>query len=829
MGNPLIQRRKMVDIAKYEVPLDKLRWQCNPSIFDFECTKDLAPLREFLGQDRAIRAIDFGLSMRHAGYNIYVAGITGTGKTSMVKTYIEKLVEERRAGEKDYNPDDWCYLHNFTDPDRPQVISLPQGKGKVFRDQISNLLQRLSEELAKAFTSEEYNSQKKHVTEESQGEQQQLFQEIQEESQRQGFILEMTNMGPVIAPVVDGKQLSQTEYMALDESLRKEIEEKRSELMKSIQNTFEKVQDLGRQVAEKLQNNDKAIADLTVSRLFNALTKEYENSENIPQYMGDLKSYTMDNLDMFKEKPEQGPSFLGIPQNYITHGRDPHLPFQINVFVDNSSTKGPPVIDEPNPNYTNVFGKIERRFLLGGYLTDHTMLKPGALHLSNGGYLLLNATDVLTNPGVWLALKRTIKTKQAGIEDPLEILGLISPQGMRPQPMPIDVKVVLIGDAIWYHLLSMYDEDFWEIFRVKADFDSEVARSDENMFAFAAFISGCCEECDLHHFDRTGVAKVVEYASRMVSDQEKLSSRFAQIKELIQEAEYWSRKNGTELVSAQHVEKAIEERTFRHNLPDERIREMMKQGTIMIDVDGGVIGQVNGLSIYMLGDVIFGKPSRITCNTFLGKGGVINIERESHLSGNIHDKGVLILSGYMGWKYAQDTPLSLSASLCFEQSYDGVEGDSASSAELYALLSSLSGIPIGQNIAVTGSVNQKGEIQPIGGVNQKIEGFFHVCQTKGLNGRQGVLIPRQNVRNLMLQQEVLDAVQEGKFHIYAAGTIDEGMEVLTGVKAGERKKDGTYAQGSINGKVNRQLKEMATKLRQLTVPSTEDKHNEEAE
>ncbi len=803
-----------MDIAKYRVPPDKLRWQCDPSMFDFECTKDLAPLQEFLGQDRAIRAIDFGLSMRHAGYNIYVAGITGTGKTSMVKTYIKKLVDERRAGEKDYNPEDWCYLYNFTDPDRPQILSLPQGRSKVFRDQISNLLQRLSEELAKAFTSEEYNLQRKRVTEESQAEQQQLFREIQEESQRQGFLLEITNIGPVITPLIDGKQLSQAEYMALDESMRKELEAKRTELMKSIQNTFEKVQELSRQVAEKLHSNDKAIADMTVSQLFNALTQEYKDTENISQYLVDLKSYTMDNLDMFKEKEQQGASFLGIPQNYITHGRDPYLPFQINVFVDNSNTKGPPVIDEPNPNYTNVFGKIERRFLLGGYLTDHTMLKPGALQLSNGGYLLLNATDVLTNPGVWLALKRTIRTKEVGIEEPLQALGLISPQGIRPQPMPLDVKVVLIGDVTLYHLLSMYDEDFWEIFKVKADFDFEVTRTDENMLAFAAFISGCCEECDLHHFDRTGVARVVEYASRMVADQEKLSSRFAQIKELVHEAEYWSRKNGVELVSAQHVEKAIEERTFRHNLPDERIREMMNKGTIMIDVDGEVVGQVNGLSIYMLGDVTFGKPSRITCNTFLGKGGVINIERESQLSGRIHDKGVLILSGYMGWKYAQDTPLSLSASLCFEQSYEGVEGDSASSTELYALLSSLSGIPIGQNIAVTGSVNQKGEIQPIGGVNQKIEGFFRVCQARGLDGKQGVLIPRKNLKNLMLRQEVVDAVQQGEFHIYAVGTIDEGIEVLTGIKAGKRKKDGTYPQGSINWKVNERLKEMATKLRQ---------------
>jgi len=420
-------------------------------------------------------------------------------------------------------------------------------------------------------------------------------------------------------------------------------------------------------------------------------------------------------------------------------------------------------------------------------------------------------------------LKRTIKTKELRIEDPFEQFGLVAPQGLRPQPMPMDVKIVLIGDGMLYQLLSMYDEDFWEIFKVKADFHFEVDRTKENMMAFAAFIGGCCEECQMNHFDRTGVAKVVEYASRMVDDQEKLSSRFAQIKELVEEAQYWAQKDGASLVSGQHVEKAVEEKLFRHNLPDERIRDMIERGTIMIDVEGAVVGQVNGLSLYSLGDITFGKPSRITCKTFLGRGGVINIERESQLSGRIHDKGVLILSGYMGWKYAQDNPLSLSASLCFEQSYEGVEGDSTSSAELYALLSSLSGVALRQNIAVTGSVNQKGEIQPIGGANQKIEGFFQVCKAKGLNGEQGVMIPRQNLRNLMLRQDVVDAVRERLFHIYAVGTIDKGMEVLTGVEPGEKREDGSYLEGSINYKVDKRLKEMAATLRQFYGPAAEKK------
>jgi lon-related putative ATP-dependent protease len=810
-------------IEKYEVSADSLRWQCDPTLFEFESTKELAPLREFVGQDRAIRAIEFGLSMNRDGYNIYVAGLTGTGKTSAVKAQIDKLLEEKQALKQVCLLEDWCYLYNFTAPERPQILNLPQGKGKVFRDQMSSLLQRIREELAKAFSSEEYKAERKKIIETNQSEQQKLFEEVGEEAQQEGFRFQVTPVGPALIPLADGKPLSQTEYAALEESVRERLEERQAELLKKLQATYEKARELEREAAEKLQNIDKSVADFTIARLFDSLMQEYKGSERIYQYLTNLKSYTMDNLDIFKEKEEQTPSVFGVPASYIVRGRDPFLPFQVNVFVDNSETKGPPVLVEPNPNYANLFGKTERRFFFGGYLSDHTMLKPGAFHLANCGYLLLSAIDVVTNPTVWPALKRAIKTKEVRIEDPLEQFGLIVSQGLRPEPMPVNVKIVLIGDSLLYQLLSIYDEDFWETFKVKADFDFQVDKNKENMMAFADFIAGTCEQDGCLHFDRTGVAKVVEYASRMVADKDKLSSRFAQIRELVQEAEYWARRDNAALVSEQHVERAVEERLYRHNLPDERIRELIENGTIMIDVDGVVVGQVNGLSVYNLGDVAFGKPSRITCKTFLGRGGVVNIERESQLSGRIHDKGVLILSGYMGWKYAQDNPLSLSASLCFEQSYEGVEGDSAASAELYALLSSLSDVPIRQDIAVTGSVNQKGEIQPIGGVNQKIESFFQVCKAKGLNGSQGVMIPQRNLRNLMLRQEVMDAVKQGKFHVYAVSTVDEGIEVLTGVKAGEKNEDGSYPDGTINYKVDKKLKEMAAKLKQFTVPRAEEK------
>jgi len=812
-----------MELTKYEVPLEKLRWQCDPSLFDFECTKDLAPLREFIGQERAVRAVQFGLNMTNAGYNIYVAGLTGTGKTSMVKTYIERLINEKQAQGEVFTLDDWCYLYNFKEPDYPQIVNFPQGKGKVFRDQIANLLNRVRQELDRAFSSQEYKDQKQKMVEEGQAEQQKVIEEITDIARQQGFTIHFTASGAALIPLIDGRPIEEKEYLALEEDTRKELDYKRVALHKELQAGLEKGGDIQRQITERLQELDKEIGEFTVSRLFTPLIDEYSDLSPVTQFLDDLKNYTLNNLDIFKQTEEPVNPLLGVPASRIMDGRNPFLPYQVNVFVDNSRTKGPPVVVESNPNFGNIFGKIERRFLFGGYLSDHTMLKPGALSTASGGYLLLNAQDVINNVGVWSALKRAIKNKEVRIEEPFEQYGLVVPQGMRPEPMPINVKIIFIGDALLYQLLSMYDEDFWEIFKVKADFNYEIEKNEKNMLDYAAFLAGCCEECEARHFDPTGVAKAIEYSARMVADQERLSSRFAQIKELIEEANYWASEDNAKYIADRHVKKAEDEKLFRHNLIDERMRDMINRGTIMIDAEGEVVGQVNGLSVYILGDITFGKPTRITAKTFLGRGGVINIERESQLSGPIHNKGVLILSGYLGWKYAQDNPLSLSASLCFEQSYEGVEGDSASSPELYAILSSLSEIPIKQNIAVTGSVNQRGEIQAIGGVNQKIEGFFQVCQAKGLTGDQGVLIPHQNIRNLMLREEVVEVVRNGQFHIYSAKTIDEGIEILTGVSAGERQQDGKYPEGTINYLVDKRLKEMAERLKGFYAEEKKDK------
>jgi len=801
-----------MDIKKYEVLADKLRWSCDPGLLKFACTEDLAPLEEFIGQDRAINAVKFGLEMNRAGYNIYVAGLTGTGKTSVVKAHIQRLIKEREERGGPYNPDDWCYVYNFADPDRPPIVKLPRGKGRVFANQVATLLHRLQEELGKVFSSEEYGAERKGIIEEGQSEQRHIFEQLENKAQSQGFLFQISPVGPVLIPMAEGKPLSQTEYLSLKEGVRKALDERRTQLMKLMETSFEKVRELEKNTLEKLRQMDRKIGERSIHILFQELVGDYRQFSDVDQYLKGLEAYTLDNVEFFKQREAPTQVIPGMPGGQMGE-RDPFLPYRVNVFVDNSETIGPPVIVESNPTYGNLFGKVERRFFLGGYLSDHTMLKPGSLSLANGGYLLLNPRDVLMRVGVWEALKRAIRNKEVRIEDPFEQFGLIAPMGMRPQPMPVDVKVILIGDNYIYRLLSEYDEEFWEMFRVKAEFNFQVDRTPENIEAYACFIAHCCEEEGLRHFDPSGVAKVLEFAARVVADQEKLSSRFAQIKELLVEADYWAGKSGASLISAEHVQRALDEKIFRHNLIEEQIRELIHNGTLLIDVDGTAVGQVNGLSVYNLGDIIFGKPSRITAKTFIGRSGVVNIERESQLSGRIHDKGVLILSGYLGWKYAQDKPLSLSASLCFEQSYEGVEGDSASSTELYAILSSLSGVPVKQGIAVTGSVNQMGEVQPIGGINHKIENFFQVCKAKGLTGEQGVLIPCKNVRNLMLREEVVDAVAQGRFHIYAVKTIDEGIEVLTGVEAGQRREDGSYPEGSINYLVDKRLKEMAESLK----------------
>ena len=584
---------------------------------------------------------------------------------------------------------------------------------------------------------------------------------------------------------------------------------------------MEAVREQERQAAERLGDINNQVAGFAAAGPFGTIRRSYT----------EFREFALQRIDVFRQS--QVEQQAGNPMQDLARTareREVLLPFELNVFVDNSRNDSPPIVIENNPTFSNLFGRIDRRFVMGGYVTDHTLLRAGSMHLANDGYLVLNMRNLLVNPLAWETLKRVIKTKELRPEDPAESVGLVVPQSIKPQPMPLNVKVVVTGDAMLYGLLSTHDEDFWETFKVKADFDFQIRRTEEHMDAYAAFICGICQKHDMLHFESEAVAKVLEYTARLVADQERLSTRFGLITDLLVEADHWARRSSQEMVKAKDVQKALDEKLFRSNLVAERMQELIEDGTIMVDVAGEVVGQVNGLAVYNIGDFAFGRPSRITARTFLGRGGVINIEREAQLSGKTHDKGVLILSSYLGWKYAQKRPLSVSASIAFEQSYEGIDGDSASSTELYAILSSVAGLPLKQGLAVTGSVNQKGEIQPIGGVNQKIEGFFDLCKAVGLTGEQGVMIPRQNVRNLMLRDDVVEAVRAGSFRIYEVGSIGEGMELLTGLPAGERDAEGKYPEGTVDYLVDGQLQEYSEALqafgrRNGETPSDGDKGN----
>jgi lon-related putative ATP-dependent protease len=802
----------MVELEQYRLSPEQLRWRCEPGCFRFQRTDEVLPQQEFIGQSRAMGALDFGLGMDKPGYNIFVTGLTGTGKSSAIKAYLQRAIEARHSREARFYPDDWCYVHNFVDPDIPRAIRFPRGRGRALRSALEALLATFKTEIPRAFSSEEYSRERKELTESAQKQQQELLQGLNQRAQESGFAVQVAPVGVALLPFKEGRPMTQQEFLTLSPEERQSLESVQGQVMKEVEATFENIRALEREAEEKVRGLDNRVGLAAISSHFQKLVQEYQDVPDAAKFLEELKAFTLENLDLFRQNEHRPPTPLEFPFPR-TRERDPLLAYQVNLFVDNSATEGPPIVIETNPNFGNLFGKLERRAFLGTYLVDHTMLKPGAIHRANGGYLILNARDLFISPGVWEGLKRLIRTKEARVEDPLEYLGMFSTQGLRPQPIPVDVKVVITGDPMVYRLLSTLDEDFWEMFKVKADFDYQIERSPENLDAYAGFIAACCQQEELLHFDPSGVALVVEHAARVVADQGKLSTRFGMLKDVIVEADYWCRRDGATVITQEHVHRAIDEKVYRSNLVEERLRQLIVEGTLMVDVDGEAVGQVNGLAVYDLGDFSFGKPSRITARTFMGRRGVINIERESQLSGRIHDKGVLILSSYLGHKYAQDKPLTLSASVCFEQSYEGIEGDSASSTELYAILSSLSGLPVRQDIAITGSVNQNGDIQAIGGVNQKIEGFYQVCQAKGFTGRQGVIIPHQNVRNLMLREEVVEAVKEGKFHIYAVKSIDQGIEVLTATPAGEKGPDGAYPEGSVTHLVDKRLRELAQGLR----------------
>jgi lon-related putative ATP-dependent protease len=790
----------------HQLQPELLRWTCDPSVFHFSTTAEIPPMKGIVEQERPARAIRFGLDITSPGYNIYVSGLTGTGKTTVIKTFLEDIAQKMPR------PDDWFYVYNFRDANCPVILNLPAGRAKILKREMEELVRHLKAEIPKAFESKEYEESVNSLMHEAQGNQELLLSQLSEKARSEGFEIEITKVGVSLIPMMENKPISSEQYEALEPEAKKQIEARRAKLDLDIQSFLRQMRDRSKESQEKLSDLHRRVGLYVVGIRIEGIREQHSEFPAVVSYLQGVQEHILSNLEDFTEDSSKQNS-TGSSQIRLEPQADPFAKYEIHIVVDNTDLQGAPVVIETNPTYYNLFGRVERRAQFGTLSADFTLIRAGSYARANGGFLVLNAHDVIMNSGAWETLKRTIENKEVRIEDQAEQFGVVPVAGMRPSPIPVNIKVIMIGSQLMYHELYSLDEDFRKIFKVKADFDSEMARNGQAFDNYASFISSRCHEENLLHFEPSGAAQVIEYGAWLVDNQQKLSARFSDVADIVREASYWARSAGRMAVSAEHVQRAVDEKCYRSSLVEEYIRNLITDGTILLEVEGSDVGQVNGLAVIDLGDVRFGRPSRITAKTYIGKSGVVDVERESKMSGKIYDKGVLILSGYLGAKYAQERPLSLAASLCFEQSYEGIDGDSASSTELYAILSSLSGIPIRQGIAVTGSVNQNGQIQPIGGVNQKIEGFFDLCRVKGLTGDQGVLIPIQNVKNLMLKKDLIDAVATGQFHIYAVHTIDEGIEILTDIPAGQRNSDHSYTEGTIHYLVEKRLREFAEGLR----------------
>ncbi len=786
-------------IAKLELSAVDLRHRCDHAVFDFASTAEIEPLDEVIGQKRAVQALTFGLNMNSAGYNIFVTGREGSGKT----TIVNDLVTQHAAGLE--TPCDWCLVNNFQDEYRPVAVALPPGRAVFFSRQVQRLIGALRRKLAEVFEQEGFEQERDAIQQRYQQDEQKLLENIEKAAAERKLALSKGAEGYRVVALKDGEPMSRKDYEALDQDARKSIDDDIRKLVGMLEDTTRRIHKLRQALQGEIDQLMEQVALGVVQERVQVLKEDYADWQGVRQYLDALQADIVENVDRFLPAA-QGDSEDPLARFTQEEPADFFRRYLINVLVDRRGTKGAPVVFEPNPTFPNVFGWIEKRSHMGTVTTDFTRVQSGSLLQANGGFLIMEIESVLMNAGVWEALKRTLQNKQLYIEDPGN-MGPYLTASLRPQPIDLDVKVILIGDYETFFLLQNHDRRFNKIFKVRADFDYEVDRDQQTVGLYARFIARVCRENNLLHFTPGGVAAVVEFGEKFIASQKKLSLRFGPIVGIIKEADYWARRQEAKLVDQQHVIKAFEQHRFRHNLHEEKIQQAYADRTLIIDVEGSVVGQVNGLSVHQLGDMAFGRPSRITAETFMGREGVINIEREAGLSGQTHDKGVLILSGYLGRTFAQKHPLCLSVSITFEQNYGGIDGDSASSTELYAILSSLSGLPISQGIAVTGSVDQKGRIQAIGGVNQKIEGFFDVCRNRGLTGRQGVVIPRSNVQNLMLKTDVVEAVSQGQFHIWAVETVEEGIEILTGVPAGQPDAQGNWPPDTVYGKVQARLKQ----------------------
>ncbi len=786
-----------LDIGEYRNVYEPEKVEC-------ASTGEMRPMEEIIGQERALRALRFGLEIREKGFNVYTAGAQGTGRMTAVRSFLDELAKAKPRAS------DWVYVHNFENQYEPNGIALPGGRGPRFREDMKRFIEEARQALPRAFESEEYAKRRDETLQSLQGNRTDLIARINQRAQEAGFVIQMSPIGLLTIPVINGRPVPEEEFITLPDDVRAEVQRRRDALNTELRSTLRQVQDIERQGAEAVKNVNLDIALYAIGNLVAELKENYADVPEIPAYIDAVQNDILENLQAFLGVPEQP----GAPPQFQAFIRElPFRKYDVNVVVDNAGAGGAPVIVEQNPTFQNLLGKIEKEVQFGIFTTDFTMIRPGSLHKANGGYLILSVEDLLRTPLSWDGLKTALKTGEAVIEEPGERMGFITAKTIKPEPIPLDIKVALIGTPMLYQLLYRMDPDFKELFKVKADFDTVMERNDENAGKYADFMCNLVREENLRHLDREAIARVIEYGSRLAADKEKLSTQFAAVADHIREANFYAAEEGAKEIGKQHVTKAIEEKVYRSNLIQQKIEEYIRRGIFLIETEGEKVGQVNGLSVIGLGDFAFGRPSKVTASIGVGREGIVDIEREAALGGPIHTKGVLIINGYLNNNYARDKPLGLSARLVFEQSYEGIEGDSASSTELYALLSALSGLPLKQYLAVTGSVNQKGEVQAIGGVNEKLEGFFEVCKAKGLNGNQGALIPDSNVQNLMLKEEIVEAAKAGKFRIYPVRTIDEGIEVLTGVPAGTRREDGTYEEGTVNYLVDRRLREMAETLK----------------
>lgn len=788
------------------LPAQQLRRRCDPAQFDFKTTAELEDLGEVLGQERAVEAIRFGIGIQREGYNLFALGPSGTGK----RTTIRQFLDRRAASEP--VPPDLCYVNNFEQPHKPRLLRLPPGVGSVLRKDMEELVGELRTSIPAAFESEDYRTRKQEVEEEFKERQEKAFGEVQKQAQERSIALIRTPVGLAFAPLKEGQVVSPDEFQKLPEEERKKVESDIEQLQGQLQDAIAQVRQWEREAREKVKELDREIAMFAVGHLIDELRNKHAQLPDVVAYLDAVQKDVIENVDEFRQA-EETPQFMGISLPRSLMGPPLFRRYQVNVLVDHGESKGAPVVYEDHPTYNNLIGYIEHIAQMGALVTDFNLIKPGALHRANGGYLILDARELLLQPYAWEALKRALRAREIRIESLAQALSLISTVSLEPETVPLDVKVVLVGERLLYYLLYQYDPDFGELFKVEADFNEEMARTPENDLLYARLIATIARKEGLRPFDRAAVAQVIEHSARIAGDAEKLSAHLLSMTDLLREADYHADTSGNGVVTAADVQRAIEAQIRRADRLRERMQENIQRGTLLIDTSGARVGQVNGLSLIVLGNYAFGHPSRITARVRMGKGEVVDIEREVALGGPIHSKGVLILASFLGARYAAERPLSLSASLVFEQSYSGVEGDSASLAELCALLSALADVPIKQSLAVTGSVDQYGQVQPIGGVNEKIEGFFDTCKARGLTGEHGVIIPAANVQHLMLKPQVVEAVEAGQFHIYPVKTVDEGLELLTGMPAGERDARGAFPKGSINRRVEARLIELIEKQR----------------